>query len=207
MRKILLFLSVFAFGILAFSPVAFAQQKLPDDWMNKLKSAGYIDDKGNQKFQMVILEEDFGRHSLPPELKEFETVPLYRESMCETIVDANRSSTRECFSEGTLSATCNPLSATKGDKTEEVICQRVGVVIGRGGLELLKNSVRLFYIFAASIVGLVAVGQIMLAGLKISTSNSETSAAKDAIVKAFLSLALLFLSGVILYTINPNFFV
>jgi len=67
----------------------------------------------------------------------------------------------------------------------------------------------MIYTWAAGFVGLIAVGVIMISSIQISLSGGDSQAvtnSKDRIVKSLAGLAVLFLSGLILYTINPNFF-
>lgn len=83
------------------------------------------------------------------------------------------------------------------------------VVRGDSGLDLFGNFLTIIYRYVASILGvivvlvLVAGGVMMIAG----GANSEmVNTAKSIILKAIISLILLFLVGLILRTINPAFF-
>jgi hypothetical protein len=87
-------------------------------------------------------------------------------------------------------------------------CSKRTWVIANSGANMLKLSVKYLYGWAAGIVGLVAVTTIVYNGIKISVSgiSGDVSAAKDKIFQAIGSIVLLFLSGLLLYTINPTFF-
>ncbi|MFA5792649.1 MAG: pilin [Candidatus Gracilibacteria bacterium] len=87
-------------------------------------------------------------------------------------------------------------------------CQKRTWVIGDNGMSLLKLSVKYLYGWTAGIVGLIAVVTIIYNGVKISISgiSGDVSASKDKILQAITAIVLLFLSGLILYTINPTFF-
>jgi len=72
---------------------------------------------------------------------------------------------------------------------------------------LLKFYAMQLYRWAASIVGIICVLLIVISGIQITASRGEDiSSAKNRITQALAGLALLFLSALILYTINPTFF-
>lgn len=77
------------------------------------------------------------------------------------------------------------------------------------GLGLVQEYVKAIYKWAAGLIGIVAVLNMVIAGIQITTSaDSERAAsAKTRIMQSIAALCVLFLSGLILYTINPNFFV
>ena len=88
-------------------------------------------------------------------------------------------------------------------------CSIVQIIIGQSGTAILKTYVALIYRWAAGIVGIVAVLVIVISGIQISIdqgSGENLSAAKTRIMQALAGLVILFLSSVILYTINPTFF-
>jgi hypothetical protein len=88
-------------------------------------------------------------------------------------------------------------------------CQRVQVMKSNSGTELVYNYVGMIYKWAAATVGIVAVLTMVISGLEImsSSDSSKMEAAKGRIMQALVGLVVLFLSGLILYTINPTFFV
>lgn len=92
----------------------------------------------------------------------------------------------------------------------EFACQEVQVLLSKGGTSTIENYISTIYRWAAGVVGLIAVVIIIGSGIQISASGGDQEAvtkAKERIVKSLSGIALLFLSGVILYTINPTFFI
>ncbi len=119
-----------------------------------------------------------------------------------------------------LATSCSEIAAAlevehKKTTTENNIvvtysCKQVQVLLSRGGTSLLEGYISQIYKFGASIVGIIAVLVMVISGIQISASGGDTEAvneAKTRIIKSISGIALLFLSGLILYTINPNFFV
>ncbi len=89
-------------------------------------------------------------------------------------------------------------------------CSPVQVFLSKGGTSLLEGYIRTIYTYIASIAGIIAVSIIIISGIQISASGGDSTKieeAKKRIIKAFMGIAIMFLSGIILYTINPNFFV
>jgi hypothetical protein len=89
-------------------------------------------------------------------------------------------------------------------------CQPVQVLLSKGGTSLIEGYIGTLYKWAAGIVGIIAVLVIILSGIQISAAGGETTAvenAKKRIMKSIAGIIILFLSGLILYTINPTFFV
>jgi hypothetical protein len=87
-------------------------------------------------------------------------------------------------------------------------CEKRTWIIGTSGMSLLKLTVKYLYVWAAGIVGTVALVTIIYNGIKISLSgvSGDVSAARDKILQAIMAIVLLFLSSLLLYTINPTFF-
>jgi hypothetical protein len=87
-------------------------------------------------------------------------------------------------------------------------CSKRQWIIGTSGAGIIKVYIKQLYIWAAGVVGFISVVTIVLNGIRISISgvSGDISAAKDRIIQAISGLVLLFLSGLILYTINPGFF-
>lgn len=90
------------------------------------------------------------------------------------------------------------------------ICKNVQAILSRGGTSMLYGYIGMVYQWAASIVGIIAVLIIILSGIQISAGGGDPeaiSSAKKRIIQSLSGIAVLFLSGLILYTINPDFFV
>lgn len=94
-------------------------------------------------------------------------------------------------------------------------CQENGInctkrqwLIAKSGTGLLKLFVKQIYTWSAVAVGFIAVAIIIFQGIKISISgvSGDISDAKNKIYQAIAGIVLLFLSSLILYTINPDFF-
>lgn len=95
---------------------------------------------------------------------------------------------------------CIDLSEAMGENT---------VIRAESGLELFGNYVVMIYRYAASILGVIAVLIIVAGGIMISmggASNEMVNTAKELMMKAVVSLILLFLIGLILKTVNPGFY-
>lgn len=87
-------------------------------------------------------------------------------------------------------------------------CSKIQWLVASTGAGVIKNYVKQLYIFGAGIVGFVAVITMVYSGIQISVSGAsgDITAAKERIIQSIMGIALLFFSGLILYTINPTFF-
>lgn len=96
-----------------------------------------------------------------------------------------------------------------GSCPDEVTCTTVQVIFGTSGIGILKTYIAIVYRWAAGIVGIIAVLVMIISGIQISMdqgSGEAIGAAKTRILQSLAGLAVLFLSALILYTINPTFF-
>lgn len=101
---------------------------------------------------------------------------------------------------------CVPIEDDPSQTSGEVVsCENVYFVCGASGAEVLKNYIRVIYLWGASLGSLIAVLIIVASGIQISAGN-DVDAAKNRIMQSLGGLAILFLSALILYTINPTFF-
>ena len=129
----------------------------------------------------------------------------YRNTL--SIVDKNYNNEEKIYKLKTNCADIESLIAD--DYILTYTCTPVQVLFSRGGTTLLEGYVRTIYRYGASIAGIIAVVVIVVSGVQISASMGETDSinnAKKRITKSILGIIVLFLSAVILYTINPNFF-
>ncbi|OGJ46207.1 hypothetical protein A2307_04125 [Candidatus Peregrinibacteria bacterium RIFOXYB2_FULL_33_20] len=79
---------------------------------------------------------------------------------------------------------------------------------GKTGIDFIKNYISQIYVYGAGLVGLIAVFSIVIGGIQLILRGEEdNSAVKDRIFKSFIGIAILFLSALILYTLNPTFYV
>ncbi len=136
----------------------------------------------------VILEEVVSME------KTENSIPCFR--VCERAVDSNRN----CE----IKTQCEAISAKDFD------CQRVQVLRAESGAELIYSYVGMIYKWAAGTIGIISVFTIVYSGIGIMASTGEGGSIdkhKTRIMQSLLGLVILFLSGIILYTINPTFFV
>lgn len=121
--------------------------------------------------------------------KEHKTIPMLAKK-CANFILTNQQAT---YTTGNVTASCKP----------------VQVYLSKGGTVMIENYIATIYKWAASMVGVIAVVVIIISGLQISIGGGDTAGidkAKTRIIKSLVGIAVLFLSGVILYTINPTFF-
>lgn len=88
-------------------------------------------------------------------------------------------------------------------------CKRVQVYFAQSGAELLYSYVGRIYKWAAGTIGIVTVLFLVVGGIEISAAQGDSGKiekAKERIMQSLAGLVLLFLSALILYTVNPNFF-
>ena len=89
-------------------------------------------------------------------------------------------------------------------------CKPILVLLSRGGVTMLYNYIGMIYRWGVSMVGIIAVLVIVISGIQISLAGGEAEAvtsAKRRIVQSLAGIAVLILSSIILYTINPDFFI
>lgn len=96
---------------------------------------------------------------------------------------------------------------------ERVVQALLSYVQGKeymGSLALLYSYVGIVYKFLSGIIIGVVVVVIILGGITIATAGAEEenfTKGKEMIIKALVGMVLWFLASLILYTINPTFFV
>jgi len=108
---------------------------------------------------------------------------------------------------------CSDLSTsvnTSGYPKKTLNCEPIQVIRGTSGVEIIYTYIGAIYRWGASVVGIIAVLLLVVSGIQISAAAGDQQAVTDAknrIFQSLAGLAILFLSGIILYTINPTFFV
>lgn len=88
-------------------------------------------------------------------------------------------------------------------------CKEVQVILTKGGSSAIYGYINMIYKWGASLVGIIAVTVITVSGIQISASGGDSeaiSSAKKRIIQSIVGILVLFLSSLILYTINPTFF-
>jgi len=109
---------------------------------------------------------------------------------------------------------CEPCDDVENTKEKEECEKRkkeceLGIVTGKSSDDFIQNYVGKIYRFAAYLVGGVSVMMIIIGGLQIALGGGfqeQQTQGKDRITAALTGLVLFFIAGLILYTINPNFF-
>ena len=89
-------------------------------------------------------------------------------------------------------------------------CKPILVLLSRGGTTMLYHYIGMIYRWGVSMVGIIAVLIIVISGIQISMAGGEAEAvtnAKRRIMQSLSGIAVLILSSLILYTINPDFFI
>lgn len=128
-----------------------------------------------------------------------------KEQECITYLNAKKSG--EKYEPFCSTEASNYMKDNPGDAS--LYCQPVQVFLSSTGTGLLFTYISTIYKWAASVIGIVAVLVIVISGIQISAAAGDQQAvtnAKNRIVQTLGGLALLFLSAIILYTINPTFF-
>jgi hypothetical protein len=90
------------------------------------------------------------------------------------------------------------------------ICEPIRVYVSGAGTELLYYYIGQVYKYIAMLGGLIAVLALILAGIMRATAGDNTNQIANAnkiVTKCITGLIVLFTSAIILYTINPNFFI
>ncbi len=90
-----------------------------------------------------------------------------------------------------------------------VSCSVLERIVGKSGVDIFANYVGAIYKWASGVVGIIAVLTIVYSGILISMAGGDSAKldeAKNRIMQSLIGIAILFLSGLILYTINPGFF-
>ena len=126
---------------------------------------------------------------------------------------------KKSYSTQTVPALLNKCSATaqglmtshKNDKELNIkySCKEVQVILTKGGTSAIYGYISMLYRWGASMVGNIAVTVIIASGIQISASGGDSEAinsAKKRILQSITGIIVLFLSSLILYTINPTFF-
>lgn len=105
--------------------------------------------------------------------------------------------------------TAETLVADADSMIASYTCREIQVILSKGGTSMIYGYIGMIYQWGASVVGIIAVTVIVISGIQISAAGGDPEAvtsAKKRIFQSLAGIAVLFLSGLILYTINPNFF-
>lgn len=94
-------------------------------------------------------------------------------------------------------------------KLQEPLSGQAATLSASNGVDLINQYISMIYLWAASIIGILAVLMIVVSGIQIIFGGANTEIVSDArgrIMQALLSLVLLFCTALLLRTVNPNFF-
>lgn len=151
---------------------------------------------------VTILEEEIGSGASNEDLQVFSCI---RKTTCKKSTEGEGEKAKE------VTKCEDPVYVQLGDCSPGPMefCQRVQVLVAQSGVDLLMQYIGIIYRWAASVIGIISVIYLVWGGFMITTAQDSTEAigkAKEKIMQSIAGLVLLFLSAVILYTINPNFF-
>ncbi len=168
-----------------------------------------VDIENADKGKLIqIIEERFGDIQNSPEQNGYQVRNCARNILQYTEngkIHIHSRLLTECHLAADTYATNNANSELRTKFT----CQQVQVIVGGGGTSFLFGYISTIYQWAAGLVGIIAVTIIVFSGIQITVSGGEPdtiSKAKGRIVKVLSGIAILFLSALILNTVNPNFF-
>lgn len=139
----------------------------------------------------------------PPEnLGEDKIIDVYHGICCAEFTDDGT----KCKIEESIYF--DSLNACLSGTGDPVFCEPRQWIIADSGAGILKIYIKQIYFIGGGLVGFIAVTVLVVSGIQIAVSgvSGDISAAKDRIIQSLTGLVLLFLSGLILYTINPTFF-
>ncbi len=188
-----IFVKIFAIGTLIIMsclllPVTYAAEpvetKYTCDTLNHLdKVKGQI---------VTIIEEPIGK---PDATDPYTVLNCFRETACKKIDNKNQ---------------CLPSYKDTCSYDPSVICQPIQAYFSSSGAGLIYAYIGNIYRWAATVVGIASVFYMVVGGIQIATARGESGVideAKGRILQSIAGLVLLFLSGLFLYTLNPNFFI
>ena len=142
---------------------------------------------------------------------EFEARKCFRNNFSYLLTDKKKLSTSS-----ELSTICSTqfeeLYQNNKDNDYKALfsCQPVQVILCKGGTCLINHYISMIYRFGATTGGIVAVLVLVINAVIIAMAGGDSGGideAKKRIIQSLAGLAVLFLSALILYTINPTFFI
>ncbi len=175
--------------------------------------------KGAQTQITTWKKKECSPGNYPVAIKLYETLEFEGDPPCQS----NECEIKDCYQHTltndpsedvgkfTLSATTDNTAKCSNPNISGTLyyCRELQMLLSQSGTIVIFFYINTIYRWAATIVGLISVMVMIFSGIQISTSGGDTevlSSAKGRIVKSLSGLAVLFLSGLILYTVNPTFF-
>lgn len=206
-------------------PIAQAQNFTAGDvcaWLNNQSQTDTTGLPASTQFNnyfFVITEEKL----TPSDNKNF-SFDCYRKIDCavptgQTTTGSTAPSLRKCTP--TYTEKCDPSDpakikeqilqkSTDGTLAPYTICEPIQVLISQAGTNMLYTYIGQLYTYAVGLGAILSVLLFIVGGLMWSVSGNNAnlrSQAMKLITANLMGLAVLLLSALILYTINPNFFV
>ena len=139
---------------------------------------------------------------------------IYRSKECYPKVLTNGRVEYECATYFTCGCNSQKSDLTKNARDYanrvNIECELVQFIIADSGQGLAKTYLNMIYKWVASIIGIIAVIYIIINGIIISTAQNDSgqvAEAKKRIFQSLASLAILMAASIILYAINPTFFI
>lgn len=179
-------------------------RRLADDGDNKCISS---DEK--KKYIVTMIEEPLLWDQTDAPSGEYITRTCYRNIIDLTRVNQPDGKPGEITTYLAKSCSSTLANTQKQDSNVRYTCEEIMVILHQGGTSLITGYVSTLYIWGASIAGLIAVVVVIISGIQLSASGGDSQAvesSKNRIIKSLTAIAVLFLSALILYTINPTFF-
>ncbi|MBI4975448.1 hypothetical protein HZC20_02105 [Candidatus Peregrinibacteria bacterium] len=176
--------------------------KIHEDDESANTDAGYI---------VTVLEEPLNPEQSSPETgdEKFKSRICYRNTFSFTGSDNKQTTLTEVSLKCSQTAEALVANSAYTQYHPYFDCQMIQVLLSKGGTALIEGYVSTIYKWGASVAGIIAVIVIIVSGIQISVSGGDSQAvesAKNRITQSIGGLIILFLSALILYTANPNFF-
>lgn len=213
LKKLTISLGILTFT-LAINGLTFAATN--DDFANVFDDEEpCIDIEGKDKSKLIqFIEEPFGTAQPPKDGYEIRDCARNTLQYIKSIADQTKEkATLETVYATLAKCSTNANNLAEREKNTEFKakfnCQPIQAIISEGGTSFLFGYIGTIYRWSAGLVGIVAVTVIIFSGIQITVSGGEpdtVSKAKTRIIKSLSGIALLFLSALILNTVNPNFF-
>lgn len=188
-------------------------QNAVDEFFNPYGSddVACVDEKGADRgYIITILEEAF-------ETQTSNSDPNYQTRICyRNNYQVKNLKTGKINNIPKLLTTCSPTAKriadtkSQGDIEIRFGCKEVLVILSKGGTTMIYGYIGMIYRWAARLVGLIAVLVIVLSGMQLAAAGGDSEAvnsAKKRIIQSLAGIAILFLSSLILNTVNPTFYI
>lgn len=172
--------------------------------------------KDAKKVIVIIEEPLFSQGTTEPDNNGFEYRSCFRNTFEFSYTDLAQKDKKKGQVLAELTKECSNAgqAAVKNSKYKDYqprfSCREVQAILcNKGGTCMLYGYLTMIYKWGASMVGIIAVTVIVISGIQISAGGGDPEAvtsAKNRIIKSLAGIAVLFLSGLILYTVNPTFY-